>query len=162
MKAAVPPAACAWAITCRASVVLPDDSGPNTSMTRPRGKPPTPSAASREMEPVGITLTCCTLREPSCSTEPLPNCFSICSSVCIIKRARSAAGTAGVCIVVLAYWWAQAGKALTPQSRIVWKEKSQMSLRINDEAPNFTAETTQGTINFHEWIGDGWAVLFSH
>jgi alkyl hydroperoxide reductase subunit AhpC len=37
-----------------------------------------------------------------------------------------------------------------------------MSLRINDEAPNFTADTTQGTIHFHEWIGDGWAVLFSH
>ena len=37
-----------------------------------------------------------------------------------------------------------------------------MSLRINDEAPNFTTETTQGTINFHEWIGDGWAILFSH
>jgi len=37
-----------------------------------------------------------------------------------------------------------------------------MSLRINNEAPNFTAETTAGTINFHEWIGDGWAVLFSH
>lgn len=37
-----------------------------------------------------------------------------------------------------------------------------MSLRINDEAPNFTAETTQGTIDFHEWVGDGWAVLFSH
>jgi alkyl hydroperoxide reductase subunit AhpC len=35
-------------------------------------------------------------------------------------------------------------------------------LRINDEAPNFTAETTQGKITFHEWIGDGWAVLFSH
>jgi alkyl hydroperoxide reductase subunit AhpC len=37
-----------------------------------------------------------------------------------------------------------------------------MSLRINDEAPNFTTETTQGTINFHDWIGNGWAILFSH
>src|SRR5215831_15852311 len=37
-----------------------------------------------------------------------------------------------------------------------------MSLRINDEAPDFSAETTQGSIRFHEWIGDGWAVLFSH
>jgi thioredoxin-dependent peroxiredoxin len=37
-----------------------------------------------------------------------------------------------------------------------------MSLRINDVAPNFTAETTEGTITFHDWIGDGWALLFSH
>jgi alkyl hydroperoxide reductase subunit AhpC len=37
-----------------------------------------------------------------------------------------------------------------------------MSLRINAEAPNFTAETTEGTITFHDWIGNGWSVLFSH
>ena len=37
-----------------------------------------------------------------------------------------------------------------------------MTLRINDEAPNFTAQTTEGEIEFHEWIGDGWCVLFSH
>ncbi len=37
-----------------------------------------------------------------------------------------------------------------------------MTLRINDQAPNFTAETTQGSIDFHHWIGDSWAILFSH
>jgi alkyl hydroperoxide reductase subunit AhpC len=37
-----------------------------------------------------------------------------------------------------------------------------MSLRINDVAPDFTAETTQGPIQFHQWIGDGYAILFSH
>ncbi|HCR17240.1 MAG TPA: peroxidase [Candidatus Latescibacteria bacterium] len=37
-----------------------------------------------------------------------------------------------------------------------------MAIRLGDEAPDFTAETTEGTINFHEWLGDGWGVLFSH
>src|SRR5947207_1870593 len=42
------------------------------------------------------------------------------------------------------------------------EEAAPMSLRINDEAPNFTAETTQGKLNLHDWIGNGWAVVFSH
>jgi alkyl hydroperoxide reductase subunit AhpC len=37
-----------------------------------------------------------------------------------------------------------------------------MPLRLGDEAPNFTAETTEGSINFHEWLGNGWGILFSH
>lgn len=37
-----------------------------------------------------------------------------------------------------------------------------MAIRLGDEAPNFTAETTEGTIQFHEWLGEGWGILFSH
>jgi alkyl hydroperoxide reductase subunit AhpC len=37
-----------------------------------------------------------------------------------------------------------------------------MALRLGDEAPNFTAETTEGTVKFHEWLGSGWGILFSH
>lgn len=42
------------------------------------------------------------------------------------------------------------------------KKYQMASLRLGDIAPDFTAQSTEGTINFHEWIGDGWAVLFSH
>ena len=37
-----------------------------------------------------------------------------------------------------------------------------MSLRINDEAPDFKADSTEGEIDFHQWIGDSWAIIFSH
>ncbi len=37
-----------------------------------------------------------------------------------------------------------------------------MAIQLNDEAPDFTAETTEGTVNFHEFIGDGWVMMFSH
>src|SRR4051812_16392594 len=51
--------------------------------------------------------------------------------------------------------------ATTPVT-VVPPENTHMTLRIGDEAPNFKAETTQGSIDFHQWIGNGYAVLFSH
>ena len=64
-------------MTWRESVVLPEDSGPKISTTRPRGMPPIPSAASTASEPVGITAIVVSGRSPSRMIEPFPNCRSI-------------------------------------------------------------------------------------
>src|SRR5579862_2078487 len=71
-------------------VVLPEDSGPKISQTRPRGMPPTPKAASREIDPVEMTETGTIASfDPRRRIEPLPNCFSIWLSVRSKARARS-------------------------------------------------------------------------
>src|ERR1035437_7290743 len=71
-------------------VVLPEDSGPKTSMTRPRGSPPTPSAASSEIDPVEITETGTRASfDPRRRIEPLPNCFSIWLKASSKARKRS-------------------------------------------------------------------------
>src|ERR1035441_10605888 len=77
---------------CKHIVVLPDDSGPKTSLTRPRGIPPTPSAASKLIEPVEITAIGTRASfDPSRTIDPLPNCFSICASASSTALARSSA-----------------------------------------------------------------------
>src|SRR5579864_9181235 len=88
----MPPVFCASAITCSVMVVLPEDSGPKTSTTRPRGKPPTPRAASNEIDPVGITaMGTIASFDPKRIIEPLPNCFSICETASSIALPRSSA-----------------------------------------------------------------------
>ena len=77
MNAAMPPAFCAFATACSATVVFPLLSGPYISTMRPRGRPPRPSATSSAIEPVGITSTGTRVSSPRRMTEPLPNCRSI-------------------------------------------------------------------------------------
>src|SRR2546428_365941 len=78
MWAAAPPSRWAFATTCSANVVLPLDSGPKISVTRPRGMPPIPIAASRLIAPVGIASTrTCGESAPIRMMAPLPQVFSI-------------------------------------------------------------------------------------
>src|SRR2546428_583613 len=97
MKAAMPPRRWASAMTWRARVVLPEDSGPKISTTRPRGIPPTPRAASRESEPVGIAGTSTFSRLPRRMIEPLPNCLSICAGAAAIAWARLCRSSTAIC-----------------------------------------------------------------
>src|SRR5436190_4461147 len=90
MKATTPPRFWASASTCWQTVVLPDDSGPKISVIRPRGMPPTPSARSSAIEPVGIESTACRSAEPSFMIDPRPNCFSIARIAASTARPRSA------------------------------------------------------------------------
>jgi len=87
MKAHTPPARCASAMACRASVVFPDDSGPYTSTMRPRGSPPVPNAMSNPSDPVDTTPTSGRAPSPASPSRmmaPLPNCFSTSPSTAAI------------------------------------------------------------------------------
>ncbi|CAM5734838.1 hypothetical protein SMICM304S_09930 [Streptomyces microflavus] len=89
MNATEPPSFCAFATACSVSVVLPEDSGPYTSTTRPRGRPPTPRATSRAVDPVGMTSMGSFGRSPRRITAPLPNCRSIRASAASSAFSRS-------------------------------------------------------------------------
>ena len=91
-------------ITCRARVVLPEDSGPYTSMMRPRGRPPMPSARSSPRLPVEMASTCMATLVPSFITAPLPNCFSIWASAVSSAAFLSPAGPVGSCLDELSFF----------------------------------------------------------
>src|ERR1700753_2400406 len=90
----------------RVMVVLPEDSGPKTSITRPRGKPPTPRAASKLMEPVEMTeIGSRASLDPRRTMEPLPNCFSIWERASSTALARSS--IAGMAKLLQKEWLAK-------------------------------------------------------
>src|SRR3989442_1908130 len=103
-------------MACSAGVVLQLDSGPKISMTRPRGNPPTPRAASRESDPDEIASSAALLSmPPSRMMEPLPNCFSICDTARSRARDFSVRSSA---IRVLSALWLSAFVSLWFQPRV--------------------------------------------
>src|SRR6201994_3904395 len=102
---------------CSVMVVLPEDSGPKISITRPRGTPPTPSAASNEMEPVEITeIGTMASFAPSRMIDPLPNCFSSCESAVSMALLRSSATAVNLlyCHASCSGWGSKASLAPEP------------------------------------------------
>src|SRR3954462_7388025 len=85
----MPPLRWASATTCMASVDLPDDSGPKISTTRPRGKPPTPSARSSDNAPVWMDSMPIEVFSPIRMMEPLPNCLSMAANATSSAFSRS-------------------------------------------------------------------------
>src|SRR4051812_14594370 len=100
MNAATPPAFCALAIMWSVRVVLPEDSGPKISSTRPRGTPDPPSAMSSDSDPVAMPSTVALASPSNFMTAPLPNCFSICCTARL--SAESRAGLVGTTWAALA------------------------------------------------------------
>src|SRR3989441_1711460 len=104
MYAAAPPCRCELATTCRASVVLPLDSGPKISLTRPRGMPPIPIAASRLIAPVGIASTRTRGEsDPIRMMAPLPQLFSIwvMARFSALRRSSVSLGVSGVSAITI-------------------------------------------------------------
>ena len=102
MNATTPPRAWASARTCWQTVVLPDDSGPKISVIRPRGMPPTPSARSSAIDPVGMVSSTSFSRDPSFMIAPRPNCFSIVARAASTALPRSASARSAVRSSVIA------------------------------------------------------------
>ena len=118
----MPPFRWASATTCMARVDLPDDSGPKISMTRPRGRPPTPRAMSRGSAPVGMAAIFIDSFSPMRIIEPLPNCLSIWPRAMsrAFRRSLLVASATGSCLldpcllsllamVVVSYLWVLGG-----------------------------------------------------
>src|SRR6201987_5489190 len=136
----MPPVFCASAITCRAMVVLPEDSGPKISTTRPGGKPPTPRAASKEIAPVGMMeMGTMASFDPSRMIEPFPNCFSIWESARSIALVRSSAMMApeniGFMKTLVGYTHRLAGRKCRSSQRLwsIYHEANKKRIELCEE-----------------------------